>query len=89
MYIRLGFSVKNIIVELIGLFELMIVLRAFFSWFASPYSSVMRFLTRATEPVIRPVRNVVNRVIGTGMFDFSPVLAVMLLELLKRIILWL
>ena len=86
MYFRLtsGFSLIGLLVDILALYEMMIVIRAVLSWVADPYSRVMSFLTRATEPVIMPVRSTMNRLIGTFRLDFSPAVTVALIELLRR-----
>jgi len=39
-----------------------------------PYNPIVRFLHRATEPVLRPIR----RIIGVGLgIDVSPIIAIL------------
>ena len=85
MFVRLGFSLKTIVFDLIALYELCIIIRALLSWIA-PYGGASRFLTRFTEPVINPVRNTLTRLIGSYRLDVSPAVTVLLLELLRRVI---
>lgn len=87
MFFRMGFTLRGIIVDLIAIYELAIVLRAVLSWFADPYSRFQGFLIRVTEPAISPVRGVLERLIGQHRIDFSPVVTVALLELLREIVL--
>lgn len=74
------------------LFEMLLVLRAIMSWFVqNPYSQargIYEFLVRATEPVLRPCRDLLNRFVNTGMFDFSIILAFALLAVIKRILIY-
>lgn len=64
-----------------------IILRAIMSWVRperrSPaYQSVERGLYRATEPVLRPIR----QALGTGAgVDFSPAVALLLIYLVRRV----
>ena len=86
MSIRLGFTLKNIIVDLLALYSLSICLRAVLSWFTDTYSKLMRVLVRFTEPAIAPVRNVLNRWLGMLPIDFSPAVTVILIEILRNVI---
>jgi len=86
MYVRLGFNLINLLCEIIGLFELCIIIRAVLSWVSNPMSGVNHFFTALTEPVVNPVRRVVNRVVQLGSLDISPAVTLILLELLKRLI---
>ena len=88
---RLGFtSIGRIIVTIIAIYEFMIVLRVLLSWLHRlnilPASGVDRFLTAATEPVLGPVRQTLSRVGSFGGWDFSPVVAILLCELLQWIV---
>lgn len=57
----------------------------------SPNNSFVSFIYEMTEPVLSPARNLISKLgINTGMFDFSPIIAIFLLttiyEILGRII---
>ncbi len=73
----------------IQIYILAIILRAFLSWgFVSPFSKPYRWLVRLTEPVLAPIRRMIHRSsVGTVAIDFSPVVAILLLVLLRRLIL--
>lgn len=86
MYMRLGFNLVNLVCEIIGLFELFIIIRAVLSWVSSPFSGASRFFTAATEPVIAPVRRVLSGLIGNWQIDISPAVTILLLDILKRLI---
>jgi len=58
--------------------------RALLSWFdPGMRSTVGRLLVDITEPIIGPIRSVVPSV---GMFDISPIIALLLLQLLRRLL---
>lgn len=69
----------------------MLFIRIILSWFAVGRGNrLMELLFAFTEPVLAPIRNLVNRspLGGPGMvLDFSPLIAFVLLELLRRFIL--
>jgi YggT family protein len=71
--------------KLLSAYSLLILIRALLSWFApNPRSSLYILLIKATEPVLAPLR----RIIPVSGIDFSPVIAILLIDLVvKRILL--
>lgn len=68
---------------LIGLYELIIFVRIILTWI--PHDTehpASRFLFKATEPVLEPVRRVIPPI---GGLDISPIAVFIGLEFLKRI----
>lgn len=61
-----------------------IVIRAVVSWFPiSRDSIIIRVLDTITEPVIAPVRNLMNKLIKRPMMvDFSPIVAMIAVDLI-------
>ena len=61
-----------------------ILARVLVSWFnvspGSPFMPVLRLIYGITEPIMGPIRKILPR---TGMFDFSPVVALILLHFLR------
>ncbi|MFH1002804.1 MAG: YggT family protein [Chloroflexota bacterium] len=69
----------SLLVLLCQALSLAIVIWVLLSWVRpSPGHPLVVLLGRITEPVLRPLRRVLPR---TGMFDFSPVVAIILLQL--------
>src|SRR5215471_17362316 len=61
----------------LGLYTLGIFVRIFFSWVGVSYANrFQRFLIRATEPLLAPLRRTIPTV---GMFDISPIIAFIIL----------
>jgi YggT family protein len=60
-----------------------IIIRAIASWFNPNYGHpVMQFLLRITEPTLAPIR----RHIPIGRVDFSPIIVIVIIELVRYII---
>ncbi|MGD8697788.1 MAG: YggT family protein [Gemmatimonadales bacterium] len=78
-------GIGGLLVLLITLFEGLIVLRVILSWFTSAEGSnkVTDQLKRLTEPVLEPIRDALP---ATGAVDLSPLIALVGLELIKRIL---
>ena len=67
----------------------LILVRILLSWIVGYQGgSVMRLLYNLTEPILQPVRNMVDKSpLGGGVgLDFSPVFALILLRLVKALL---
>lgn len=53
------------------------------SFFLSPFHSLRRTLDSLVEPMLAPIRRVVPPV---GMFDFSPLVLIILIQIVQTII---
>lgn len=61
-----------------------IIARAIMSWFSPrPTNRLAIILYQVTEPVLSPLRRVIPRV---GMIDLTPLVAIMLLQLIVRLL---
>ena len=69
---------------LFTLLELAILARVLLSWFrVDPYHPAVAFLYQITEPILKPLRNVIPPL---GMIDISPIVALILLDIVRQII---
>lgn len=70
------------------LFEVLsiaIVIRVLLSWFnVSPYNPIVSFLDQVTEPILAPLRRVIPAI---GMIDITPIVALLLLQVIEYILL--
>jgi len=75
---------KQTINVLADILVALIFIRIILSWFNTDRSSfLMRFLHESTEPILKPIRRALPR---TGMFDLSPIIAFLLIELSRSIL---
>ena len=76
---------RSLLCQLVLLFEVALFARVILSWFPLQGGGVMakinRFLVRVTDPVLEPVRRVLPRM---GMFDLSPIIVFLVLEIVVR-----
>ncbi len=64
--------------------SLVIIARVIVSWFSpSPTNRLAIILYQVTEPFLVPLRRIIPRV---GMFDFSPFVAIILLQLIVSLL---
>jgi len=75
----LGFALYG----LLAVYALLIFARVIFSWGLGYVNPVMRFLVRATEPLLAPARRLIPTV---GMFDISPIVVILILRLFQEAI---
>ena len=76
---------KNLIDFFITALQIAIFGRILLSWFSSPQesasNSITKFLVEITDPILKPIKRVVPTL---GMLDFSPMIALILLNLIKQ-----
>lgn len=64
---------------------ILIIARALLSWVnPSPYNPIVRWVYRLTEPILAPIQSVLP---APGGLDFSPLVALVIVQLLERLIL--
>jgi len=75
----------NFISLLCDVLTLAIFLRAILSWFSpGPTNMLVSILYQVTEPLLAPLRRIVPRV---GMLDLTPLVAIILLQLIGSLLL--
>jgi YggT family protein len=74
------FSLINWIIELI---TLLVIMQVILSYFMSPFHPVRQFIDRIVEPMLRPIRRLLPQ---TGMIDFSPLVLIILLQVLNGVL---
>lgn len=71
------------IINLLTIYNYIILARVISSWIIrDPSSQIIRFLYAVTEPILAPIRNIMPNM---GL-DFSPIVAYLLLNILRRIL---
>ncbi len=79
---------RSAISYFIEVINFLIIARALFSWFSRDYSNpIYNFLYQLTEPILAPFRAVQERLGIRLMIDFSPIFAIVTLNILRNIIL--
>lgn len=69
---------------LFTLLELAILARVLLSWFrVDRYHPVVAFLYQITEPILRPLRNIIPPL---GMLDISPIVALILIGIVRQVV---
>jgi YggT family protein len=65
------------------LIMILVIAHVILSYFMDPYHPIRAFVDRLVEPLLSPIRRVVPLV---GMFDFSPFILIILVQLIQRVL---
>jgi len=76
-------TLASIIHRLIQIITLVVVIDVVLGYFMSPFHPVRQFLDRVVEPLLRPIRRIMPQ---TGMIDFSPLVLIILLQVIDLIV---
>lgn len=76
-----------ILVRLISILSqsivLLVIVNVILSYFMDPYHPIRRTLDNLVEPMLAPIRRVVPLI---GMFDFSPLILIILVQILSSVL---
>ena len=78
-------TVFDVVNTLLTIYVIILILRSLMSWMRlDPYNNeLVRILYVITEPVLEPIRAVLP---ATGMIDFSPLVATILIIALQQVL---
>ena len=82
------YTIKIALGLLFRIIDSLILIRVILSFFPTLQSSrISYFIYQMTEPVLAPCRAILDKLgLGMGMIDFSPLVALILLNILQRLI---
>lgn len=63
--------------------SLLVIVNVLLSYILSPYHPVRETVDRILEPFLGPIRKMMPR---TGMFDFSPIVLIVLIQVVETIL---
>lgn len=79
-------SVMGIILRLIDFYEMLIIVYVLMSWFR-PSSGILHDAYVALGTVVEPWVGIFRRIVPlVGMIDFSPLVAILVLQLIQRLL---
>lgn len=76
--------IESILFVLERTFVLLIILKILLSYFMDPFHPFRQSVDRIVEPMLNPIRKIVPTF---GMFDFSPLILLILVEVIFRLLL--
>ena len=65
------------------LLVLLVIVSVILSYFMDPYHPIRRAIDGVVEPMLAPIRRIVPNI---GMLDFSPLVLIILIQLLSNIL---
>jgi YggT family protein len=78
-------ALYRLIDTIFWLLDLAVLLRVLFSWIRPDrYNPLVRFIYQVTEPILAPLRRYIP---PFGGLDITPIVALLILDLLRRIVL--
>ena len=75
---------QSIIVVIEQTLLLLILLKIILSYFMDPFHPIRQSVDKLIEPLLRPIRQVIP---SFGRFDFSPLILMVIIEILARVLL--
>lgn len=63
--------------------SLLLIAYVVLSYFMDPYHPVRRTVNQLVDPILDPIRRLLPQ---TGMLDFSPVVALILVQVIERVL---
>ncbi len=78
--------VIRLISTIFSVYEMLIFARCILSFFPV-YNRLTQWVYMATEPILSPCRRLIDRFLNMNLpLDFSPILAILIMQFLQRII---
>ncbi len=79
--------ILRIVDNILMLYEVAIIVRALASWFSPhPNNPLYRFLINITDPIMRPVREALFRIMPNMGIDFSPLVVILIIQFLRGLL---
>jgi YggT family protein len=77
------YQVASIVGMLANLLSIIVFISVILSWFVPPDQPIRAALDRIVDPLLAPIRRIIPM---AGMIDFSPMILMILIELVSRIL---
>jgi YggT family protein len=77
------YYIVQIINLLASLITIIVIVQVLLSYFLSPYHPLRSAIDNLVNPMLAPIRRVMPRV---GMFDFSPLVLIVVVQIVARIL---
>ena len=72
----------ELVIMLLGLYKWVVIFAALVTWVnPDPYNPIVRFLYKATEPVLSPIRRFIGNRLGA--IDISPIIVIFVIVFIQ------
>ncbi|MFN3480348.1 MAG: YggT family protein [Thermodesulfovibrionales bacterium] len=76
-------AIANVLDIALSVYMWVIIIAALISWVnPDPYNPIVRFLYSVTDPVLRPIRNMIGYRLGP--IDISPLIVILVIIFIRR-----
>ncbi len=75
--------IAKLISSLVNIVVLLVIVQVVLSYFMSPFHPIRRTIDKFVEPMLAPIRRVVPLI---GMFDFSPLILIILVQVAATVL---
>lgn len=76
--------IATLLLALLQIIKLLVIVRCVLSWFPNQDNRIVEAIYRLTEPILYPIRSLLQRWMGGRMMmiDFSPIILFLLIQVL-------
>ncbi len=84
----MGYTIFKILILLLELYSYVIIADVIVSWILPPHNQARQFLDFLTEPVVSPIRKLIQPWTSKSMIplDLSPLLAMLAIQIVRAIL---
>lgn len=83
-------SLRMLLAQAIQIYIIIIIIRAVLSWVqinpTGQFFKIYLFIIQITEPVMRPVRDFLHKIFPASPLDFSPIIVIVVLNMIKNVL---
>ena len=83
-------SLRLLMAQAVQIYIILIIIRAVLSWVqinpVGQFFKIYIFIIQITEPTMRPIREILHKIFPTSPIDFSPLIVIIVLNVLKNIL---
>lgn len=78
------YALVNLASAILSILTYAIIIRAVLSWIRpNPHNPLVRLLIKITNPVLRPLERIIPPIAG---FDITPIVAILLIQLVQNLL---
>ncbi len=83
-------SLRLLLAQAVQIYIILIIIRAVLSWIqinpTGEFFKIYLFLIQITEPVMRPTRELLHKILPASPVDFSPIIIIIVLNMIKNLL---
>ncbi|MEA2095557.1 MAG: YggT family protein [Candidatus Cloacimonadota bacterium] len=81
-------SLRLLIAQAVKIYMYLVIFRVVLSWIrinpTGQFFSIYLFVIQITEPVMRPIREFLHKIFPSSPIDFSPIIVIVALDLIRQ-----